>query len=253
MVIIILVSGCGIPSLERSASCILIQIVNEPLLFDSVAGTLVRLLKVDINYKNLKNVFYTHPHSDHIADLIPLIQALWTTPDYKRNESLNLYGPADFLDFMQTLAMSFGAWVTEPEFPLNIKALNEDKLQFENYNIECCPMEHFIPAVAYRIENNAGRSIVYSGDTNFNNEIIKLAQQADILILECSFPEKRQILGHLNPKDAAKIAAQANCKHLILTHIYPPYEEIEEEICRVIPKIYSGQFSIAHDFMKISL
>ena len=112
-------------------------------------------------------------------------------------------------------------------------------------------MKHSAYSIGYRIENKTGSSIVYSGDTDYNNEIIELAHNADVLILECSFPEKRKIGGHLIPKEAAKIAAISNCKQLILTHFYPPYEEVETEIYNIIPEIYKEELFIAHDFFRL--
>ena len=248
MELTILGSGCGIPSLERSAPGVLIKINDQPLLFDSGPGTLVRLLKAGVDYKNLEHVFYTHTHSDHCADLVPLIQALWTTPDFKRVEPLHLYGPSGFSKFLQTLSHAFGSWVIDPPFPLFIQELQSEKLEFPDFSVECKPMKHSAYSIGYRIENSAGNSIVYSGDTDYNNEIIELAHNADVLILECSFPEKRKTRGHLIPKEAAKIAALSNCKQLILTHFYPPYEELETEIYNIIPETYKGELFIAHDF-----
>jgi len=251
MELTILGSGCGIPSLERSAPGVLIRINKQPLLFDSGPGTLVRLLKAEVDYKKLKHVFYTHTHSDHCADLVPLIQALWTTPDFKRIEALHLYGPFGFTKFLQTLSRAFGSWVIDPPFPLFVQELQSEKLEFPDFSVECRPMKHSNHSIGYRIENKTGSSIVYSGDTDYNNEIIELAQNTDVLILECSFPENRKMGGHLVPEEAAKIAAQSNCKQLILVHFYPPYEEVETEIYKIIPKIYKGELFIAHDFFRL--
>lgn len=251
MEITILGSGCGIPSLEKSAPGILISIKNHQLLFDSGSGTLVRLIKVGVNYKDLEYVFYTHTHSDHCADLVPLIQALWTTPNFKRTVPLNLFGPKGFPDFMKKLELAFGDWVTVPEFPLIIQELHQNRKKFPDFSVECLPMKHSDFSNGYRIENNSGNSVVYSGDTDYNENIITLAHNADVLILECSFPGKRKMTGHLIPTEAATIAAESGCKKLVLTHFYPPYDEIEKEINNVIPKIYNGEIVIAHDFLKI--
>ena len=253
MELTILGSGCGIPSLERGAPGILIKIDNNQLLFDSGPGTLVRLLKAGVDYKSIEHAFYTHTHSDHSADLVPFIQSLWTTPNFERTKSLNLYGPSKFENFVRTLSHAFGSWVIDPVFPLLIKELQNDQINFSNFVVTCRPMKHSNFSIGYRIEDNDNHSIVYSGDTAYNENIIELAQNADILILECSFPEKRKKSGHLIPTEAAKIAAQSNCKKLVLTHLYPPYQEIETEIKTIIPKIYSGETIIAFDFFKISL
>lgn len=252
MELTILGSGTGIPSLQRGAPGHLIQIDNEPLLFDSGSGTLLRLLKAGIDYKQLNHVFYTHTHSDHTADLIPLIQALRTTPNYKRKEQLFLYGPEGFANFLKILTQVFGKWLLDPSFPVEIHELNRDQLKFTNWSIKTIPVQHSRAAIAYRIEAKDGHSIVYSGDTDFCLEIIELSKSADVLILECSFPDNKKMKGHLTPSEAAEIAKQVECEHLILTHLYPPVDKLEAEIKDKCHKIFNGKISIARDFMKLN-
>ncbi len=252
MELTILGSGCGIPSLQRGTPGYLIKIDNEPLLFDSGSGTLLRLLNVGVDYKQLNHVFYTHTHSDHTADLIPLVQALRTTPGYKRNEKLHLYGPEGFTNFTHLLAQGFGLWLLEPGFPLEIHELSCDRLKFSNWSVKSIAVQHSHAAIAYRIESKQGNSIVYSGDTDYCPEIIELAKHANILILECSFPDNRKVNGHLTPSEAAEIATKAECEHLILTHFYPPYEDLETDINSKCHKIFSGKISIAQDYMKLN-
>ena len=237
--------------MERSAPGILIKIKKHPILLDSGSGTLVRLLKAGVSYTELEHVFYTHTHSDHCADLVPLIQALWTTPDFKRTKPLHLFGPTGFSKFMENQALVFGEWVTAPNFPLNVQDLYQTKKTFPDFSIHSLPMKHSDFSNGYRIENEHGKSVVYSGDTDYNENIIQLAENADVLILECSFPNNRKVTGHLIPAEAAEIAQQANCKKLVLTHFYPMQQKTEKEIQDVIPKIYRGEIIIAHDFLKI--
>ena len=253
MELTILGSGCGIPSLERSAPGHLIMIDNEPLLFDSGSGTLARLLKVGINYKQLNHVFYTHTHSDHTADLIPLLQALRTTPGYSRKDDIRLYGPKGFSDFIHVLAEIFGSWLLVPEFPLKVHDLSENRLQFAAWSVTTKPMQHSRAAIGYRIETGDGRAIVYSGDTDVCPEIIALAQRANVLVLECSFPDDHKMAGHMTPSQAAQIAAESECQHLILTHLYPPFDVIEAEILSKVPKIFKGKLTIARDFLKVKI
>ena len=77
MELTILGSGCGIPSLERGAPGILIKIDNQPLLFDSGPGTLVRLLETGVDYKSIEHVLKTHtPDLMSIPEVIGTAQGL---------------------------------------------------------------------------------------------------------------------------------------------------------------------------------
>ncbi|MDZ7264042.1 MAG: MBL fold metallo-hydrolase [candidate division KSB1 bacterium] len=254
MELIVLGSGCGIPSLQRGAPGHLVLVEQEPLLFDSGSGTLVRLLQYGVHYTRLRHVFYTHPHSDHTADLVPLIQALRTTPHYQRTESLHLYGPKGLRQFLEDLAQAFGAWLIAPGFPLQIHELSQDRLEFSHWTIESQPVAHHRSAIGYRVSGKDGRSIVYSGDTDFCPEIIELARQTDLLLLECSFADDQKVAGHLTPTEAAQIAAQAGCKQVILTHLYPPYDELERQIVQRFKQWHpTATVTAAQDLMRIRL
>lgn len=254
MELIVLGSGCGIPSLQRGPSGHLVIVGEEPLLFDSGTGTLLRLLQCGVHYTRLRHVFFTHTHSDHTADLVPLIQALRVTPHFRRTETLHLYGPEGFGMFLEALAQAYGRWLVTPEFPLQIHELGQERLEFPNWTIETRPMAHPRGAIGYRISDNDGRSIVYSGDTDICPEIIELAQHADVLLLECSFADEQKVPGHLTPTEAAQIARQAGCNRVILTHLYPPYEELERQIEQRFQQWHpSGTVTAAHDLMRVKL
>ncbi|MDW7679549.1 MAG: MBL fold metallo-hydrolase, partial [bacterium] len=247
MEITILGSGCGIPSLSHSAPGILIRHNSTPLLIDSGGGTLVRLLKAGTNYTRLNDIFYTHTHSDHSGDLVPLIQALRTTPDYQRRTPLRLYGPEHFSFFLQKLADAYGEWVTDPGFPLIIQEFKQDVKQVGELQVSTRPMVHSSSAIGYRFQSSDSKTVVYSGDTDYSAEIIELARECDILILECSFSAADKVSGHLTPEEVAEIARQSNCRKLILTHFYPPQDKLFAEIRSIVPQIYHGDLIIAHD------
>ena len=107
---------------------------------------------------------------------------------------------------------------------------------------------HTKNSVSYRIEHN-NKSIIYSGDTDYSNEIIKISKNADLLILECSFPYKAE--GHLTPSLCGKIAAKANVKKLVLTHFYPECDKVD--IKKQCGKEFNGKIVLAKDFMGIKI
>jgi ribonuclease Z len=84
------------------------------------------------------------------------------------------------------------------------------------------------PAVGYRIDYK-NRSVVISGDTRFNENVIKYGKGADVLIhevgsarpelLAASVPVQRIIAHHTTPKEAGTVFAQAKPKLAVYTHI----------------------------------
>jgi len=100
-----------------------------------------------------------------------------------------------------------------------------------------------------------GRKVVYSGDTRPTENVMELAQNADLLIhdgtLDDELTDKAYEDGHSTASQAAEIAKKAKVKRLILTHISARYKNTNvllEQARKIFPKT-----DIAEDFMKIDL
>jgi ribonuclease Z len=100
-----------------------------------------------------------------------------------------------------------------------------------------------------------GRKIVYTGDTRSSENLIKFAQNADLLIHDATFDdelwERAHEDGHSTPSQAAETAKEAGVKLLILTHISARYKDptlLLEQARKVFPHV-----DVAEDFMKIEL
>lgn len=250
MEIIVLGSGTGVPSLKRGAPGLVVKIEREILLFDSGPGTLNRLLMVGIDYRKLDYIFYTHFHPDHIAELVPFLFACkyHSSP---RTKSLKIIGPKGMENLYFSLLEVYGEWITPVKYTVELTELDNNPYTGKGWTIYTKPLKHTDPCIGFRIDED-GKSLVYSGDTEYCHEIVELAKNTDMFILECSFPtERHRIKGHLTPKLAGKIARESGCKHLVLTHLYPicdKYNIIPE--CR---KEYKGKLTIAKDLLKIKL
>ncbi len=121
---------------------------------------------------------------------------------------------------------------------------------FGHLTISVAPMTHSAQAQGVRIQDEEGTVMSYSGDTDYCPEIAMLGRHADILVLECSFPGTMKVRGHLVPRECGRIAREAEAKHLIVTHLYPPCRE--EELRRECAKEYGGPVTVARDFMEIT-
>jgi ribonuclease Z len=104
----------------------------------------------------------------------------------------------------------------------------------------------------------AGRKIVYSGDTRPCNNVIKLAENADLLIHDGTFSHEEKELveesAHTTNVQAAEIAVKANVKKLYLTHIsqrYPKKEDTKKMV-EEARKTFK-QTHIAEDLQKVEI
>jgi ribonuclease BN (tRNA processing enzyme) len=96
-----------------------------------------------------------------------------------------------------------------------------------------------------------GKSIVYSGDTDYCNSLVELASESDLLIVECSFPDEFKVDGHLTPSFAGRVAKESGAKRLLLTHLYPICDQYD--IRSQAQRTYQGEIIVAEDLMKIEV
>jgi ribonuclease BN (tRNA processing enzyme) len=115
-----------------------------------------------------------------------------------------------FGDFFSRLKAVYGNWIEIGEALFRIVEMSTDgpdRREMGGLRLETAPMNHTPQSIAFRVTGPAGRSMVYSGDTDFSEPLIALARGADLLICESAFPEGHQVAGHLTPALAGRIAA----------------------------------------------
>ncbi|NRD80666.1 ribonuclease Z [Bacillus sp. BRMEA1] len=100
-----------------------------------------------------------------------------------------------------------------------------------------------------------GRIVTILGDTRFNENAILLAKNADLLIHEATFSKDEAKLAydyfHSTTYQAAKIAKQAGCSKLCLTHISSRYDRNTwMELVYEAREIFENT-EIAEDFKEI--
>lgn len=249
----VLGSGTCVPSLERSSCSVLVETAGQKWLIDSGAGTLRRLLEAGTTIFELSHLLYSHLHPDHTADLVPLLFAT-KYPDGGRTEPLTIIAGRGFADFFNRLKQVYGHWIDIGEDLLKIVEVDaggRDHLRAAGVEIDTAPMEHSPQSVAFRLTGPSGKRLVYSGDTDYSEQLIDLAQQADLLICESAFPENRKVQGHLTPALAGAIAARAGVRRLMLTHFYPVCAQTD--IAAECRRTYSGPLILARDLMRVTL
>jgi len=250
MNITVLGSGTCVPSVRRSSPAILIRGEGKLLLLDIGSGTLRRLAEAGVSIHDIDLIFLSHFHPDHCSDLVPFLFATKYAFAQTRTKALHLAGGPGLHDLLHGLQKVFGRWIVPEGYPFH---LHEAKgmIPFENFILKTLPLTHSESSIALRVEIPGGKAMVYSGDTDYCENIVALANNADLLILECSLPEEMKVEGHLFPSLAGRIARESLCKRLLLTHFYPPCDE--QDLAREVAKEVVGEIILAEDLMKIEV
>lgn len=219
-------------------------------LVDCVGNPLLRLEQAGLDFQRLTDVIITHFHPDHVSGLPLLLMDMWLQG---RTSPLNVYGLNYTLDRAEQM-MDLFSWTEWPDFypvvfhriPLAEKALI---LECPDFKVTGSPVRHFIPNLGVRFDfNESGHSLAYSCDTEPCEEVVRLAEGADVLIHEATGEQT----GHSSAAQAGEIASLAGAESLCLIH-YPtgrfangdPVEEARER--------FGGRILLAHDFMELEL
>ena len=250
----ILGSGTCVPSLTRNPCCFLMQIGEERLLFDCGSGVMRRLLEIGVSIFQISHIFISHFHPDHTGELISLLFALkYPSPPTQRSH-LTLVAGNGFTAFFNGLKAVYGHWIELSPDRFRIIELDTgqpDQHAFPAFTVASMPVAHRPESLAYRIEDAAGKTLVYSGDTDVCDSLVELAAGADVMICESAFPDGQKADGHLTPSLAGRIAQSAGVRRLVLTHFYPPCEDADvENQCR---STYNGSVVLARDLMSFNL
>jgi ribonuclease BN (tRNA processing enzyme) len=251
MEITVLGSGTCVPSLRRSSPCILVDTGVIKLLLDTGPGSLHQMLKAGITINDIDVIIYSHFHVDHTAEMAPFIFASMYAPESFRTKPLTIMGPPGLKEFYRCLTLAYGKWIVPEHYTISwIEAGNRSR-EFPTAVVKTIPTQHSGNSMATRIETTSGRAVVYSGDSEYCPNLVAISRHADLLILECSFPEDMPCVGHLSPSLAGRVARESQCKKLLLTHFYPPCDA--HDLLTPLRKEFLGEVALAEDLMRVQV
>lgn len=251
MELIVIGSGTGVPSVRRGSPALAVRAAGRLVLLDLGSGALRAMLNYGLNFNEIDILALTHLHPDHVGDLIPFFFATRYSLGYSRLEPFRLLAARGFGEFHGKLQQAFGSWVEPPAGLMEVRELSPDQpdeVHWDGLVIKSAPTNHIVGSLAFRVEAE-GRSLVYSGDTDESESLVALAQGTDLLVLEAANPFK--VPGHLTPPEAGRLAARAGARRLLLTHFYPPCDEVD--VLALAAQEFPGEIRRAEDGLRINV
>jgi len=248
----VLGSGTGWFTSERCAPGYLVSQEDFHLLLDLGPGTLRQLLKLNLTLNEVSALFISHFHPDHVTDLIPFLFATRYNLGYFRKEKVKLIAHQKFSEFYEGLKKAFGHWVEPQEGLLYWQLIENEGLfsfQIGPFKAQTIKVNHNPESLALRLEF-MGKSLIYSGDTGFCEELIELAQEGDLLVLECANSREYKVPIHLGPEEISLICEKARPKKLLLSHFYPHSEEVN---LAIIQERFQGEIILGRDLLTLEL
>lgn len=243
-------SGTAVPSNERHSSGVLIENGGVRSMVDFGYGTLHHLLKLNLTYHDIDRIYFTHNHPDHMCDLVPFLFATRYEADPRTND-LEIVGAPGFAEFFDTLMQAYKRWLVPTTYELRIVEQDEETREYDGLSVTSKKVKHIALSRGYRFKNAKGKTLAVSGDTDYCEGMIELGREVDLMILECAVPDSMKVPGHLTPTECGKLAREAACRKLCLTHFYPVCDL--DDLRTACAKEYDGELILAEDLMAFEL
>jgi ribonuclease BN (tRNA processing enzyme) len=265
----------------RSNPANVLLVDNEPYIVDCGPGVSKRLAEAKIALPNIRYVFVTHLHSDHVIEYGNMIYGAWSAG---LDHEVDAFGPVGLDALTRAFWESNRADIEvrmpdeskpDPRKLLVVKEIEASGPVMSNPRVKVSAFRTPHPPIleknyAYRFETPNG-VIVYACDTAYNPELAKFAAGADLLIHEALYLpgvdalasrvknaatlKEHLLASHTTTEDVGRVAQAAGVKKLVLTHLVPGDDPsvTDEMWIDGVRKHYAGPIVVARDLMELEL
>jgi len=238
-------TGDAFASFGRSQSGYLIDAPGGRILMEAGPGLLQALKSNGVSTDSFDLLLISHLHGDHFAGLPFLIlDYMWETP---RKKVLTIAGPAKLEQrtWLLTRAMFPHFELDKIKRKLKFVVLEPgSSTRLGKFKVSAIRSPHTEPEISLSLRiDGGGKSIVFSGDSGWNDELVKLSAGADLFLCECTYYESAHLKFHLNYPLLAANRDKFKVRRMVLTHLGREVLSRENEIA----------LEMGYDGMKIEI
>ncbi len=204
----------------RLQACISLRLPGFHAVLDLGQTSLVGLRREGIDPSGIDAVIVSHFHGDHDGGVPFLILDGQFT---KRTRPLVIAGPPGIRErmvgLMETAIPTLSR--TVQRYPIEHVELSRDPSRIGPLTVRAFPVVHTpgSEAVALRVEAG-GRTVAYSGDSEWTPALAEAAADADLFIAE-AYSFERAIPYHLSYRVLMSHRAELSARRILLTHLGP--------------------------------
>jgi len=222
MKVTIVGSGDAFGSGGRFNTCIMIETAGRCVLLDFGASSLVALRAHGIDPDAIEAIILSHLHGDHFGGLpFLLLDGQFLS---RRTRPLVIAGPPGSRDRITALLEVFfpGSTGMEWRFPWEvIEIMPGVASEVVGLKIMTVEVVHASGAPSTAVRLADGRAVLaYSGDTEWTEALIPVADGADLFIIEC-YDHARRVAGHITWSILKARLADLKARRIMITHMNP--------------------------------
>ncbi len=212
-------SGDAFGTGGRLQTCLHLSGADAAVLIDCGASSLIRMKRDGVDPGEVGAVLLSHLHGDHFGGVPFLVLAAQFA---RRTRPLAIAGPPGVRARVEAAMEVFfpGSTSIQRKFGVEFIELVEGQaMRVRPVTVTAFPVIHAsgAPPAALRVEYG-GRIIAYSGDTEWTETLVDVAQGADLFVCE-AYTFDKPVKFHLDYKTVEAQAPRLGARRIILTHM----------------------------------